>query len=73
MNPLDSALLADENVSPDVVAALRRRGADVATALELGLGGASDATLLRRLIVPRGPLLADVVRDLGAATVAECS
>ena len=47
MNPLDSALLADENISPDVVAALRRRGVDVTTALERGLGGASDAALLQ--------------------------
>lgn len=46
MKPLDSALLADENISPDVVAALRRMGVDVATALDLGLGGASDSALL---------------------------
>ena len=47
MNPLDSALLADENISPDVVAALRKRGVDVTTALERGLGGGSDAALLQ--------------------------
>ena len=39
MNPLDSALLADENISPEVVAVLRGRGVDVTAAIEVGLGG----------------------------------
>jgi predicted nuclease of predicted toxin-antitoxin system len=46
MNPLDSAVLADENISPEVVMALRERGVAVTTAVEIGLGGASDAALL---------------------------
>lgn len=46
MNPLGFPLLADENVAPDVVAALRERGIDVCTATEAGLSGATDAAIL---------------------------
>jgi predicted nuclease of predicted toxin-antitoxin system len=46
MNPLDFALLTDENISPEVVAGLRERGLDVETATGLGLAGATDAALL---------------------------
>jgi predicted nuclease of predicted toxin-antitoxin system len=48
MNPLDFPLLADENIAPAVVAALRERHIDVRTASELGLVGASDSILLAR-------------------------
>lgn len=47
MNPLEFALLTDENISPEVVAALRDRGLDVQTAVELGLTGGTDSALLR--------------------------
>jgi predicted nuclease of predicted toxin-antitoxin system len=68
MNPLDSALLADENISPDVVAALRRRGIDVTTALERGLGGASDAALLQLAATEKRVILTHDV-DFGLLTV----
>jgi len=68
MKPLDSALLADENISPDVVAALRRRGVDVTTATELGLGGASDAALLDRAASERRVILTHDA-DFGLLTI----
>ena len=68
MKPLDSALLADENISPDVVAALRRRGVDVTTALDLGLGGASDAALLDRAASERRVILTHDA-DCGLLTI----
>jgi hypothetical protein len=37
MNPLDFALVADENIAPELVAALRERRIDVGTLHELGL------------------------------------
>ena len=48
MKPLDFALLADENISLELVTALRERGVDVCTIQELGLVGASDAVILFR-------------------------
>lgn len=47
MNPLAFALLTDENISPDVVAALRERGLDVRTVIQLGLAGEADAAVLK--------------------------
>ncbi len=47
MNPLDIALLSDENIHPDVVSHLRRQGHDVQTVAEQGLNGQSDVALLR--------------------------
>jgi hypothetical protein len=50
MNPLGFPLLADENVAPDVIAALRERGIDVCTAAEAGLSGATDAAILAHAV-----------------------
>ena len=47
MNPLDYALLADENVQRDVVTYLRQQGYDVQSLAEEGLFGQSDADVLR--------------------------
>lgn len=38
--------LADENIHPEVVAALKARGWDVVAAADLGLAGKSDVTIL---------------------------
>lgn len=46
MKPLDYPLLADENIHPQVVAALRGQGKDVIGAFEAGLGGKADAEVL---------------------------
>ena len=46
MRPLERPLLTDENVDPEVVAALRDRGGDVITVVELGLGGATDREII---------------------------
>ena len=47
MRPRDRPLLTDENIDPEVVAALRDRGGDVITVVELGLGGATDREIIR--------------------------
>jgi len=47
VNPLDYALLADENVQRDVVTYLRQQGYDVQSLAEEGLFGQSDADVLR--------------------------
>lgn len=46
MRPLDWPILADENIGPEVITALRRRGKDINTVLELGLRGATDMEIL---------------------------
>lgn len=48
MRALDRPLLADENISPEVVSALRQQGLDVRSAVEEGLAGRDDAEILRR-------------------------
>lgn len=47
MNPLGFPLLADENIHPRVVEALRNRGKDVRTAKSERLTGAEDVRILR--------------------------
>lgn len=48
MKPLELPLLADENIHPEVVAGLRKRGNDVRTAGDEGLLGSDDVVILRR-------------------------
>jgi len=48
VNPLEFPLLADENIHPDVVAALVTSGKDVRTVHDEGLAGSSDTDVLRR-------------------------
>ena len=50
MKPLEFPLLADENIHPDVVSALRERRCDVTTVAEAGLGGAADDAVLRHAV-----------------------
>ena len=47
MKPLDFSILADENIDRAVVSALRSEGKDIETVLEIGLGGVSDAEVMR--------------------------
>jgi predicted nuclease of predicted toxin-antitoxin system len=42
------ALLADDNIHPDVIRILGSRATDVASTAQLGLAGASDASILAR-------------------------
>jgi len=44
------ALLADENINPDVVAGLRVLGSRIETVAELGLAGAADSLILDRAV-----------------------
>ena len=46
MNPLTGRMLADENVNPAVVRALRERGHDVVALLEVGTRGMPDTEVL---------------------------
>lgn len=46
VKPLDFPLLADENITLDVVAGLRTRGHDVPTVLDEGLLGRPDSDVL---------------------------
>jgi predicted nuclease of predicted toxin-antitoxin system len=47
VKPLEYPLLADENIHPLVVAALRKQGKRVESVVELGIAGKSDVDLLR--------------------------
>jgi predicted nuclease of predicted toxin-antitoxin system len=47
VNPLDFALLADENIQRDVVTFLRQQGHDVQSLVEQELFGQSDIDILR--------------------------
>ena len=42
------ALLADENINPEVVSRLRALGCQIATVAELGLAGSPDTAILQR-------------------------
>jgi predicted nuclease of predicted toxin-antitoxin system len=48
VNPLDFPLVADENIPPDVITFLRKRGSDVQSTAEEGLFGQSDVVMLRQ-------------------------
>jgi len=46
VRPLDFPILADENIDPEVVAALRAQGKGVTAAPQVGLAGATDEAVL---------------------------
>ena len=48
MKPLDRPLLADENISPEVIRELRAQGRDICSVHDEGLTGAIDLTILQR-------------------------
>ena len=48
MSLFEHALLADENIHPEVVRSLVTREVDVVSAVEAGLAGAGDASILKR-------------------------
>jgi predicted nuclease of predicted toxin-antitoxin system len=48
MKPLSFPLLADENIRPEVVQALRAQGKDIRTVHDEGLTGHPDIEILRR-------------------------
>ena len=47
MKLFDFPFLADENIHPEVVAELRKRGIEVLTVSEIGLSGESDTAVLK--------------------------
>jgi predicted nuclease of predicted toxin-antitoxin system len=47
MKPLDFPLLADENIHPEVIGALRADGGDLRSILTEGLAGKEDREILR--------------------------
>ena len=50
MHPFAFPLLADESISPEVIAGLRHHGWDVAGVVERGLAGSSDVVVLRSAV-----------------------
>jgi predicted nuclease of predicted toxin-antitoxin system len=63
------SFLADENLDPEVIDFLRRRGLDVVSAGEAGLAGASDAAILEQARLSRRLVLTHD-RDFGALVLA---
>jgi len=47
MNPLDYALLADENIHPEVVQKLSQIGKNIISVHEAGLAGREDSEIIR--------------------------
>ena len=47
MRLFEHALLADENIHPEVVRGLIDRGVDVVSATQVGIGGVGDASIFR--------------------------
>jgi predicted nuclease of predicted toxin-antitoxin system len=70
VKPLAYPLLADENIHPNVVAALREQGKDVVTAIELGVGGKPDVTVLAKA-VEGGRVVITHDSDFGLLAVGE--
>lgn len=60
MKPLELPLLADENIHPDVVAGLRKRGTDVHTVEDEGLLGSDDVAILQRAHAARRVVLTTI-------------
>ncbi len=50
MRLVETALLADENIHPDVLAALRKLGRDIVSVGDRNLAGQEDAIILRRAV-----------------------
>jgi predicted nuclease of predicted toxin-antitoxin system len=65
---LDRPLLADENIHPGVIQALVARGVSVVSVTEIGLGGASDASILRRAL-SEGRIALTHDRDFGTLAI----
>ncbi len=65
----DFAFLTDENLHPDLVAALRRLGSDVLDVKENGLAGSSDLAILR-LAYDQGRVVLTHDSDFGQLAVA---
>jgi len=68
VNPLDFPLLADENIHPAVVKALREQGRDVVHVLGIGMQGAPDAAVLRQAH-KSGRVVLTHDRDFGALAI----
>lgn len=69
MNLRELALLADENIHPDVVLFLRGEGFDVLDVKESGLIGSPDVVLLRKSLADRRVILTHD-SDFGTLAVA---
>jgi predicted nuclease of predicted toxin-antitoxin system len=70
VNPLDFPLLADENVHPEVVRFLSKRGSDVQSVAEEGWFGQSDADILR-LAHAAGRVVLTHDSDFGTLAIAQ--
>jgi predicted nuclease of predicted toxin-antitoxin system len=70
VNPLDFPLFADENVHPEVVRFLRKRGYDIQSVAEEGRFGQSDADVLR-LAHAAGRVVLTHDSDFGTLAIAQ--
>ncbi len=70
MNPLAFPILADENISNDVVRFLRKKGGDVQSVLEQGLIGQSDQIVLHRAY-QSGRVVLTHDSDFGSLAIAQ--
>lgn len=68
MSLFDRPLLADENIHPGVIQALANRGVRVVSVTEIGLGGASDVSILRRAMA-EGRVALTHDRDFGTLAI----
>jgi predicted nuclease of predicted toxin-antitoxin system len=64
----DRPLLADENIHPGVIQALANRAVKVVSVTEIGLGGASDVSILRRAMAD-GRIVLTHDRDFGTLAI----
>lgn len=70
MKPLDFPLLADENIHPEVIRALRAGGTDVRSILTEGLAGKEDREILRHAHA-RGWVILTHDSDFGTLVIRE--
>jgi predicted nuclease of predicted toxin-antitoxin system len=68
MRILDLPLLADENIRPDLVAALVASGVNIVTAVGEGLGGSDDVEILRHAM-ERGRVVLTHDSDFGMLAI----
>ncbi len=68
MRLFERPLLADENIHPGVIQALADRGVRVVSVTEIGLVGASDASILRRAMA-EGRIALTHDRDFGTLAI----
>ncbi|NOT29481.1 MAG: DUF5615 family PIN-like protein [Planctomycetes bacterium] len=68
MSLFELALLADENLHPEVVRSLVEREVDIVSAAQVGLSGAGDVAILRRAVAEKRVVVTHD-RDFGTLAI----